>query len=917
MIVSARHDVIVRQVFRLLVRAYPPAFRAALGGDMEDTLLDRYRAAWLRGTWISVVSFWWRALWDVAVTAISERAERRRLRARERRTVRLSQSTEGFRSMGNVGQELRYSLRRLRKSPGFTAIAVTIMGLGIGANTAIFSIVDAVLFRPLPYENPEEIVRIFTSDSDGITPAAVSYPDFVDYRDRTDLFSGAVAFENVFLSLTGDGQSEVVMGEFLCADYFSVLGLTPALGRSFTPDEDEPGASGPVAMMAFDTWQRRYGADPTIVGSTIRLNGRAVTVVGIGPEGYAGSTVGITSEYWLPWGSAVQVEPRETETLEGRINRSLMMSARLRPGVTLDQAEAALNVLAKRLEDQYPQTNENRTVSVFPSNQVRLHPIIDSALYPIAGLLMAVVGLVLLVACSNIANLLLVRAASRGKEVAIMLAIGARRSRLVAQLLTESTLLGVAGGVAGLLIAIWIARLIVSFKPPLPISVALDLTLDWRVLGFTAVLSVITGVLFGLAPALRASRPALVNALKDETHSLAARYRRFGIRNLLVVSQVAVSLVLLVGAGLFVRSLINSQRADPGFETAHTAMATFNTDVAYDSDAEAEEFLDRLVERLASHPGVRSVALSDRLPLTIGAQINNVYIEGMTPPPGADGFTADFASASPGYFSTMEIPILRGRAFTDADNRDARPVAVVSATMARRFWGTEDVLGRRFARGRRANPLVTEIVGVAQDVKVRSLGEAPRSYFYIPTGQDSPFMMSVVVRASGDPAAVPNVIMRMARELDANVPVMEARTMGEHVGVVLFIPRMGAALLLGFGVLAMLLASLGLYGVMAFSVTQRTRELGVRLALGAGQGRVVSMVVRQGLALAGVGAAVGLALSMLAMQAVATMLNDVSPTDPVTLVSMTLLLVLVAGLASYIPAHRAARSDPLVALRAE
>ncbi len=819
--------------------------------------------------------------------------------------------------MGDFWQDLRYSVRKLAKSPGFTAIAIAIMGLGIGANSAIFSVVNAVLFRPQPYENPAEIVRIFTSDSDGRTPGAVSYPDLLDYRERSDLFAGAVATETVFLSLTGGDGTEVVYGEFLSADYFSVLGLRPVVGRTFTAEEDEPGASGPVAMISYDTWQRRYGGDPAIVGSTVRLNGRSVTVVGVGPRDYTGLIVGFSSEYWLPWGSAVQVEPDQVTQMEQRGGRSLMMSARLQPGVNREQAEAALNVLAARLGEEYPETNGNRTVSVFPTNQVRLHPMIDSALYPVAGLLMAVVGLVLLVACSNIANLLLVRAASRRKEVAVRLALGARRTRLISQLLTESTLLGALGGIAGLVLAVWVARFIVSFKPPLPVPVAIDLSLDWRVLAFTLLLAVITGVLFGLAPALKASRPDLVPTLKDATHSLAVRDRRFSMRNLLVVSQVAVSLVLLIGAGHFVKSLINSQAVDPGFETERTAMATFNIDVAYDSDEEGQEFLDRLVERLKAHPGVQAVALSDRLPLTIGAQINGVFVEGVEPPPGEDELSADFASASPGYFETMEIPILRGREFTDADNRDGPRVAVVSATMARRFWGTEDVVGRRFARGSRSNQVDTEIVGVAQDVKVRTLGEPPRPYFYIPTGQDNPYVTSVVVRSSGDPSSIPNLIRREARELNSNVPVMEAGTMSEHVGIVLFLPRMGATLLLGFGILAMILASLGLYGVVAFSVAQRTRELGVRLALGAGQAQLVRMVVTQGLALVIVGAVVGLGLSALAMRPVVTMLNDVSPTDPVTLSGMSLLLVAVAALASYVPARRAARSDPLVALRAE
>jgi predicted permease len=814
--------------------------------------------------------------------------------------------------LGFLLQDVRYAARRLRQSPGFTAVAVTIMGLGIGANTAIFSIVNAVLFRPPPYENPAELVKIFTTADDGETPMVSSYPDFLEFRDRTDLFSGAVAHSAMMVSLANEEGAETVFVEFVSARFFEVLGLAPALGRSFDPGEDVRGAEL-VAVVSYQAWQRRYGADPDIVGATVRLNGRPVTIVGVGPEGFSGSMIGITMEFWMPWGTAAAIDLDERRMLEQRGAHSFSVTARLQPGVTVAQASAALETLGRRLSEKYPDTNTNRNVVTMAASDVHLHPFIDAMLYPVAGLLMAVVGLVLLVACTNLANLLLVRASSRSREVAVRLALGATRRRLVSQLLAESTLLGLAGGVIGLVLAYWTATFITSFRPPIGVAITIDLTLDTTVLAFTVVLSVATGVIFGLVPSLRASRSDVVSTLKDDTHSLGAG-RRFGLTNVLVVSQMGVSLMLLIAAGLFLRGLINAQRVDPGFETHHIAIATVGQMSGLD-DEQGRAFLYELARRLKAHPGVTQAALADRVPLAASVQTRDFIVDAEVMPPGVDELETDFTAVTPEFFEVMNIPILRGRGFTSRDTEAAPDVAIVSAAMARQVWGTEDVVGRQLRWGPSDPPI--EVVGVARDTKVRSLGEAPRNNLYVPFAQEGGrlILVAVVVSTEGDPVAMPEVLRREAKALNPDVPLFEAKTMQQHLGFMLFAPRMAAFLLSGFGILALALATIGLYGVVAYSVARRTREVGIRVALGADRRTVVGMVVREGMTMAGGGVVIGLALSAVAMRPLAGLLHGVSPTDMVTFGGVAVLLSAVALLASYVPARRAARVDPVVALR--
>jgi predicted permease len=809
--------------------------------------------------------------------------------------------------MESLLQDLRYALRRLRQAPGFATVAILIVALGIGANTAIFSIVNAVLFRPLPYERPDELVNVYVSDSRGREFATTSFPEFREFREQRDLFTGTIAFDmNVVTRIVDDGSS-VLFAEYVTADYWDVLGLRPALGRGFLPEDDVPG-SAPVVILSHHTWQRDFGADPGVVGTSVNLNGVPVTVVGVGPADYNGVVVGVTSQIWLPYGSRVTVAPAEGEGLESRTSRSTWVRARLRPGVTVPQVQAALDVLMTRLAAEYPASNEGRRVQVVPTADVRFHPAVDRALRPVAGLLMVVVGLVLAVACSNLANLLLARAAARQKETAVRLALGAGRGRLIRQFLVESLVLALAGGAAGLALAYALTQGITAFRPPLPVPIVLDLGIDVRVLAFTLVVSLATGTLFGLAPALRASRPDLVRSLKDEATSLRAGRRWFRLGNVLVVGQVAVSLLLLVAAGLFVRGLGRAQQVDPGFEARRVAILSLNL-----GEGPAERgsaFLRQLQETLRARPDVRAVAVADRVPLGFGIRTVGITVDGFTPPDG-DELEVDQTAVGPGYFATLGIPLVRGREFTERDDSAAR-VAIVSEAMARRFWGKVDVVGRSLRLGQ--GPGV-EIVGVARDTKVRTLGEAPRPYLYTPLDVARDEFVTVVAATAGDPGPVLAAMRRESRALRPDIPIFSATTMPQHLGIMLFLPRMGAALLSLFGVLAMMLAAIGLYGVIAFAVSRRTREIGIRMALGARAGQVARLVVGEGMALVAVGAVIGLALALVAARPLRGALYGVAPHDPVALAAVALILGGVAFLASYLPARRAARVEPIEALR--
>ncbi|UCC73206.1 MAG: ABC transporter permease [Gemmatimonadota bacterium] len=810
--------------------------------------------------------------------------------------------------------DLRYSVRCLLRRPGFAVIALLTMALGIGANSAIFSIVNAVLLRPLPVESPDRLVEIYSQEEEDDVPITQAYPDYLDIRTRDDLFSGVTAYTADFFSVGVGARSEVVFGESVSGEYFDVLGVPAAVGRVFIAGEDdEPGAL-PVAVISDGLWKRRFASAPDIVGKTLRVRGRPFEIVGVAPPEFKGLLVGFASEMWIPL-TANASFAAGSDLLDDREARWLLIKGRLRGGVTPDQAAAGLDGLARHLAETYPESNAGRRFPVIPTNDVRLHPMIDRALVPVAALLMSVVGLLLLIVCTNLANLLLARALARRKEIAVRLAIGAGRGRLIRQLLTESVLLGLLGGLLGLLVAWWTAKLLVSFQPPVLFKLSLDLGIDGRVLAFTFFVSLLAGVLFGLAPALQATRPQLVPALKDELDTVARRFRRFGLRGSLVIVQVAVSLVLLVGAGLFVRSLIGAQSIDPGFERERAAIMTIAPELSGYDENRAENLFSDLLERARTLPGVEAAALASHLPLGVAVNTNSVYVEGAGTTPD-DAPRSDLSVVSAGYFETLGVPLLQGRDFRDQDDGSAPSVAIVNEAAARRFWPGTSPVGKRLRLGGPDREL-REVVAVMRDTKVRTLGEEPRPLVLLPRRQDYRSIMSLVVRTSGDPAAMLPVLQREALLLDESLPIMELKTMSQHLGIMLFAPRMGGILLGVFGGLAVLLATIGLYGVVSYAAAQRTREVGIRVALGARPRDVVRLIIEQGMILVGVGAAIGLALGFAATRPLGSFLYGVDVSDPTTFLGVALLLVGVAFLATLVPAVRAARLDAMVALRRE
>jgi predicted permease len=793
------------------------------------------------------------------------------------------------------------------------------MGLGIGANTAIFSIVNGLLFANLPYKNPENIVQVFTQTAESKRLEWVSYPDLVDFRDRTELFSAVAATsDGEPLNIVTEEGSEFAIGEAFSAELFSLLDIPPALGRGFLPHENEPGSDF-VGMMSHAVWQRKFGGDPTVIGRTLQINGHPVTIVGVGPEGFNGTLIFINTEYWLSWGTADAIE--RYIHVDDRSNRNVRMHARLNPGVTLEDAEVQLQTMASNLALEYPETNEEQRAVVMPASDVRIDPGFDKALFPISAFLMTVVGLVLVVACSNLAGLLLIRASSRQKEIAVRLAMGASRTRLMSLLLTESALLGVLGGAVGLLIAFWTASAILSYQPPFPVSLSINFQLDQNVLAFNLLLSIATGILFGLAPALKASRCDLVGTIKDEVPALDMGHRRFTLRNFFVVAQVAVSLVLLIGAGVCIRNLSNWQNVDIGLESEHAALAVVDVGRAgYDTEDKGRAFFERYREALASSPNVDAVAITSRVPFSLwGMDRIQVQRPDVEPDPEADHPEVDYAIVTPEYFSALGVPILRGRNFNTQDTEGSPRAALVSEALAREYWGSDEAIGKGLILGS-DEPVQVEIVGVTLDTFVRSIRSAqrePEPFIYMPFSQRYSPVNVLVATTSGDPSTLPEVFRRELHALDYRVPLFESKTMKEHLSIMLYLPRMTVLLFSSFGFVAMVLASIGLYGLVAFSVSQRTREVGIRIALGARAAQVIKMVLKEGMVLVGVGVVLGLVFASLITRPMAGLLMGVAPSDPITFMSVALLLVGVSALAAYIPARRIAKADPMAALRHE
>jgi predicted permease len=812
--------------------------------------------------------------------------------------------------METLWQDIRFGFRILFKSPAFTLVAALSLALGIGANTAVFSIINASLLKPLPVEDPERLLSLFTTDAKNPGNLETSHLNYIDYRDQNQVFSGLLAYTFAQVSLTRGETSEPVSGLVVSGNYFDVLGVKAAMGRTFMPHEDKTPGAHPVVALSHRLWQRRFGGDPNLVGKTISLNRHDFTVVGIIPEGFTGTDLGPGYDLWVPMMMHERAQPG-FDWYNERRGLFLFLIGRLKPGVSASQAQASLKVFADQLAQSYPKDNNGRGARVVPLLQARIDPDGSGQLLLASGVMMVVVALVLLIACANIANLLLARASARRKEIAVRLALGAGRARLIRQLLTESLVLSLVGGVIGFLVAFWAKDLLRSFDPvgggPNAPPIA---TLNFRVLGFTLLVSLLSGVIFGLAPALQASKPDLVLTLKGETSALARRAFGFNLRKALVVIQVALSLVSLISAGLFVRSLRNAQAVNPGFITDNILLAGFNLGREGMDKPQGVNFQRQLVERASSLPGSQSVTIASSRPFG-GGIWRSVFLEGHAP--DERGVFVQLNNVGLRFFETLGIPLITGRDFTERDAENAPHVVVVNETMARRFWPNQSAVGKRFKFF--GEEFYREIVGVARDTKYNDLTEANTPFIYVPLLQNYADAGTLHVRAAGDAAQITAAVRGVVKELAPNLPLLDVQTLSDRIDQSLNGQRSQTRLLAFFGLLALLLSSIGIYGVMAYSVAQRTREIGIRMALGARSQYVLSLIIKQGMALVVSGVALGLIAAFVVTRLIGSLLFGVTAADPMTFAVTSLLLVGVAALAGYLPARRATKVDPLIALR--
>ncbi len=824
----------------------------------------------------------------------------------------------------NTVADVRYAIRWLVRSPGFTLVAIASLAIGIGFNTAVFTIVDAALFRPLPVERPDRLVDVFTGSRDGERYSTSSYPDYLDFKSHNDVFSDMLAFSMSLDAVSMTDRSRLALGEVVSGNYFQLLGIKPQIGRTLAPEDDRPGAPR-VVVISHRLWVRDYGSSLAVVGQPMRIHGQAYSIVGVAPPEFTGLIPIIMTELWKPLayveegepGGIIDTVPSPTGTnhLDRRGQRWLFIKGRLKEGETFASANANLPVVMKQLSVAYPETNKDRSVALVPTNSVRIHPDADRVLMPIATGLMVVVGLVLLIACANVASMLLARASGRQREIAIRLAIGASRRRLVQQLITESAILAILGAVAGVALAWLLARLVVSIKLPLPIQLTLGLQIDGRVLAFTTVVAFVAALAAGLAPAFKATRPALVGELKGEVSGARVGGRRWSLRDTLVAIQMAVTMVLLVSAGLLTRSLMSAESAGIGFRPDGLAIVSTDLNlIGYSSDR-AHTFFERALERVRAIPGVQSAGLAERTPMSIN-YVNNRFFMPERQDVSDKGIELSVTTVSADYFPTIGVPILEGRNFTPSDTPTSPDVIVVNEAMARRFWPNQSPLGQRI-RTRGLDGPAYEIVGVVPDYKVSTIGEKPTPYVHFAYTQSPQSGEAIMARTHGDAGALVTAIRRELVALEPNVVFVESQTMEGQIGATLLPARFGAIGVSAVGIVAMVLAAVGLYGVIAYSVARRTREIGIRMALGAEPGSVVSLVMKQGLAVAGAGALVGLLLAFVAAKAIAGALYGVSYVDPVAWIAALVTLFVVSALANLVPAGRASRVSPSVALRTE
>jgi putative ABC transport system permease protein len=813
--------------------------------------------------------------------------------------------------MGTLFQDLKYATRSLSKSPGFTLVAVLALALGVGANSAIFSVVDAVLLRPLPYSDPDRLFTLLGRDeTQGGDFVEQSYPNFKDLREQCGACEHVVTYfgGTSFFTLPGE-EPERLRGIYATADLFPMLGAQPLHGRVFTREEDSPGARRAV-VLSHAFWQRRFGGDPAVVGRDLPLGRQPATVVGVMPKEFRFPADRPDVDYWMA--ATPVLSPND---LNGRGSVSLDVVGKARAGATLQQVQSEVETIGRRLQAQYPETNTGVGFWIRPMHENMVGDLKTALL-----VLLGAVGCVLLIACANVANLLLARAASRAKEISIRTALGASRARIVRQLLTESLLLSLLGGGLGLLLAMWGVDALVAASPA-DIPRITEVGLNARVVLFTAGVAVLTGVVFGLAPALQASKADITDALKEGGKGTSEGSRRNRLRSALVVAEIAISLVLLVGAGLLAQSFVRLLDVTPGLDARNLlTMDVIARSGRFPKEEERVQFFEGFLERARNTQGVESVALIDVLPLGGSFEAYSFNVEGRAPFAPGEGPSADRRIVSPNYHQTARIPLVRGRLLTDQDRGGAPPVMLINETFARRVFAGEEPVGRRIVFGDGEDAVTREIVGVVGDVRHAGLDAEAGLEYYLPLAQSPPAArMTVVARSvgGGDPTPLAAPLRAIVREADREAPVYNVRTMEQLLSKSVARRRFNMTLLGGFAAVALLLAALGIYGVMAYSVTQRTHEIGVRVALGARPRDVLSMIVGQGMLLAGLGVAFGLALALALTRVMASLLYGVSATDPLTFGGVALVLAAVALVSCYLPARRATKVDPMVALRYE
>ena len=817
----------------------------------------------------------------------------------------------------------------MRRSPGFSAVAILSLGLGVGVNTAMFSLVDSLLFRPLPVTAPETLVDVFTTGGDGDEYATTSYQDFLDLKSQNTVFTDMLGYSPMMAPLSlGADRSRLSLGQVVTANHFTMLGVQPLLGRMLVPADDDP-SSPRVVVISHQMWQREFGSDPAITSKTLTLRGQPYDIVGVAPRSFTGVVPLLTPELWLPIQHVEEVEPAGindsvpspigTTRLERRGFRWLFVKGRLKPGMTPQQAHANVALIGTQLEAANVQTNKDRKMSAVPTEDVRLLvPQAGGILSVGAAGLMAIVGLVLLIACANVAGMLLARASARRREISVRLAIGASRGRLIQQLLVEGALLGTLGAVAAIALAWALVQGLQGIKLPLPVDVAFDLRIDARVLTFSVLVAALTGVLAGLLPALKASSPSLVSDLRGEVPARNIGRRRFAVRDALVVSQVALTAVLLVVAGLLLRSLGASQRADVGFDARGLAAISLDPDMVRYSQERSDVFWREALTRVKALPGVQSAGLiSPTLPFTFNFSTQEMRVDSRTYAEGQRGEILENAAVSPSYLETLGVELVDGRTIQEIDTPGSPEVVVINQTMAERYWPSASAVGHTVQVVNPTRSRTYRVVGVVSNHKRHGVLEAPSPMVYFADAQRVAKYKYIVARTNGGAEALLAGMRRELQAIEPGVVFMGSSTMEENMGLSLMPARVGALLATAFGGLGTLLAAIGLYGVIAFSVARRTREIGVRMALGAKPGEVLSMIMRQGFAIVAIGLVLGAVLAGIAASALQGILYGITPFDPIAWGLAITAMIAAAALANLVPARRAMRIDPVNALRTE